>query len=176
MLKKNIFSFKSLILLITVLASVYIVLFYDSFYSLGHVFTLLFVLVLPAFILFVTDITEQTFKDKITTIFVFAALAPIAFGPILDLLQKSSHVYFLYSLLAFSMVSFLFIYMFGYIKWIFQISYFLLLIFLFVLLYLSTLFVFVDIFCEKDELKYDQKFCVWVSDTIKKEESGRGDL
>ena len=34
----------------------------------------------------------------------------------------------------------------------------------------------VDIFCEKDELKYDQKFCVWVSDTIKKEESGRGDL
>ena len=176
MLKKNIFSFKSLILLITVLASVYIVLFYDSFYSLGHVFTLLFVLVLPAFILFVTDITEQTFKDKITTIFVFAALAPIAFGPILDLLQKSSHVYFLYSLLAFSMVSFLFIYMFGYIKWIFQISYFLLLIFLFVLLYLSTLFVSVDIFCEKDELKYDQKFCVWVSDTIKKEESGRGDL
>ena len=176
MLKKNIFSFKSLILLITVLASVYIVFFYDSFYSLGHVFTLLFVLVLPAFILFVTDITEQTFKDKITTIFVFAALAPIAFGPILDLLQKSSHVYFLYSLLAFSMVSFLFIYMFGYIKWIFQISYFLLLIFLFVLLYLSTLFVSVDIFCEKDELKYDQKFCVWVSDTIKKEESGRGDL
>ena len=112
MLKKNIFSFKSLILLITVLASVYIVLFYDSFYSLGHVFTLLFVLVLPAFILFVTDITEQTFKDKITTIFVFAALAPIAFGPILDLLQKSSHVYFLYSLLAFSMVSFLFSYVF----------------------------------------------------------------
>ena len=176
MLNKNIFSFKGLILLISVLFSIYMVIFNDSFSSLGHIFTLLFVLVLPAFILFVTDITEQTFKDKITTIFVFAALAPIAFGPILDLLQKSSHVYFLYSLLAFSMVSFLFIYMSKYIKWIFQISYFLLLIFLFVLLYLSTLFVFVDIFCEKDELKYDQKFCMWVSDTIKKEESGRGDL
>ena len=133
-------------------------------------------LVLPAVILVTTDITEQTFKDKITTIFVFAALAPIAFGPILDLLQKSSHVYFLYSLLAFSMISFLFIYMSGYVKWIFQISYMLLLVFLFILLYLSTLFVFVDIFCEKDELKYDQKFCMWVSDTIKKEESGRGDL
>ena len=91
MFKKNIFSFKSLILLITVLASVYIVLFYDSFYSLGHVFTLLFVLVFPAFILFVTDITEQTFKDKITTIFVFAALAPIAF------VTKKFHVYFLYT-------------------------------------------------------------------------------
>ncbi len=138
MLKKNIFSFENLILLISFFVSGYIVLFCDSFYSIGHVFTLLFVLVLPAVILVTTDITEQTFKDKITTIFVFAALAPIAFGPILDLLQKSSHVYFLYSLLAFSMISFLFIYMSGYVKWIFQISYMLLLVFF----YLKQLYLF----------------------------------
>ena len=165
--ERNIVSPKGFILLVSAMSVIWSI--FDGNGLEGAEYILLLMLA-PAFMVFFTDFSKEKFYKKIETIFVFAALVPIAFDPVIDLLRDSRHEYSLYALLAVSMVLFLFVYMTRYVEWISVAAYFALLVFTFALFCTSTIFISIDLFCDRDGVMKKDGLCEWVYKTIEKEE------
>ena len=159
----NFMSFKGFILAFSLIVTVWNVV--DGNGIEGVEF-LLPILLLPAIMIFFNDFSEKVFRTKIEIIFVFAALVPIAFDPVIDLLKNNNHEFFLYTILSVSMIVFLFVYMTKYVEWMAILAYLALLVFTSTLLYTSVAFISFDLFCDKNETMIEGSFCSWTDETI----------